>query len=94
MKDLEGGFKALKGIGTLKEEQQSQLTWTFRAPSDWTMNQRASMGSAPCTYGEDVQIGHYVCSPTAGVGVVPEQVACLPVDPILLTGLLSLASVG
>lgn len=58
------------------------------------MNQRARMGSAPCTYGADVQIGLYVCPPTAGVGIVPEQVACLPVDPILLTGLLSLDSVG
>jgi hypothetical protein len=31
---------------------------------------------------------------TTGVGTVPESVACLPVCPVSLTGLYSLASVG
>lgn len=33
-------------------------------------------------------------SPTTGMGTLPESVACLPVDPILLSGLPCLALVG
>lgn len=33
-------------------------------------------------------------SPTTGARAVPESVACLPVDPLPLTGLPCLASVG
>jgi len=34
----------LKGIGTAQENQQSQLTWTFGAPRNWTTNQITYMG--------------------------------------------------
>lgn len=48
----------------------------------------------PCTYVADVQRGLHVNPQTTGVGAIPESVACLLVDPILLTGLPCLTSVG
>ena len=34
-----------------------------------------------------MQLGLHAGPPTTGAGTVPESVACLPVDPVLLTGL-------
>lgn len=31
MKELEEGLKALKGMRTTQEDQQSQLTWSFES---------------------------------------------------------------
>ena len=39
-----GRIVAPKEIGTLQEDQWSQLTWTLRALRDLTTNQRAYMG--------------------------------------------------
>ena len=40
MEELGEGLRALKVIGT-PQDQQSQLTWTFGGPRDWTTIQRA-----------------------------------------------------
>jgi hypothetical protein len=49
---------------------------------------------APCIYVTDTQLGLHVDPPTTEAGAVPESVACLPVDPVPLTGPPCLASVG
>jgi hypothetical protein len=43
VEELGGKIKGPKGLGTLKEEQQCQLSWTLGAPRDWTTKQRVSM---------------------------------------------------
>jgi len=50
---------ALKGIGTLQEEQQSQLIWTFGALRTWSNNQDHKQAGPRSlrTYEEDVRLG-------------------------------------
>ena len=59
MEELEEGLKALKGIGTPQEDQQSQLTWTLGALNlnHQPKNVRGLSGPRSlCSYGADVQL--------------------------------------
>jgi hypothetical protein len=96
MKEYEEGLWAQKGIGTLQEDQQSQLTWTQGALRDWTTNQRRANMAGPRplhTYVADV------CAAVAFMWVwnnctrgYPKS-CCLYEGYVLLAGLLFLASV-
>lgn len=56
MKELREGSKALKGMGTPQEDQQSQLTWLFGlSDTEPPSKEYKGAGAKPTnTYGVDV----------------------------------------
>ena len=69
-------FLALKEIGTLQEDQQSQLTWVFEGLWDWT-NNPTQVGSRPphiCSR----HAAWFSCgSQTIRAGVISKAVVCM-----------------
>ena len=58
------GLRNLEGIGTLQEDQQSQLTWTLGGFQRLNLEPKSINGlgvGPPCIYVADVQLGLYVC---------------------------------
>ena len=83
VEELGEGFRNLKRIGTLQEDQQSQLT-LIRGGSQRLNYQTKSKhqldlahATPPCSHVEDVQLGLHVGPPRTGEWAVPESVACL-----------------
>jgi hypothetical protein len=66
MEELGKGLRDSKRAGTLQEDQQSIITWTWggsqRLKQQAKSQQRLDLG--PCTYVADEQLSHHVGSPT------------------------------
>ena len=77
MKELGEGWRAPKGIGTLQEDQQNQLAWTFGDSQRTEAPTKEVRPRHRCTYVVDVQVSLNVSPPTTGVRVVPKAVASL-----------------
>ena len=92
--ELGEGLKALKVIGVSEEDQQSQLTWTFRSSQRQNHIPKSIHGldRGRGTYVADVQLSLHVGPPTTGAGL---SLNLLPVCGICSpTGLPCLASGG
>lgn len=84
MEDLRERLRDPREIGTLQENQQSQLFWTHKGvpETEPPTKEQAWATSRPCTYIVDVQLVLHGSPPTTGMGLflnlLPSHGSCSP----------------
>jgi hypothetical protein len=73
------GLRDHKGIGTPKDDQLSQVTWTLGDFQRLNHQPKSTYGLdiGPHTYVADVQLCLHAGPPITGIRAVPKSVACL-----------------